>query len=70
MTRPVFRHCCGHKGTDTCIEPMLAARDGQHVQVMGRLPDSEVDAEVGPMFYARFPDGFVGHVFEDELADA
>lgn len=42
--------------------------NGTIVEVTGPLPETEYDKEdVGPMFRARFNDGIIRDVFDDEL---
>lgn len=41
--------------------------NGQKVTVLGEVPDSEKDPEIGPMFYVRFDDGVETMAFEEEL---
>ncbi len=46
----------------------LMHRDGQRIEVVGKLSPSEYDeAETGPMYRIRFADGFSTDAFADEI---
>jgi hypothetical protein len=49
------------------LDERYATRTGQTVVIVRPLTEAEADPEVGPMFRVRFPDGFEGDAFEDEL---
>lgn len=52
----------------TTTQSDLLKFNGLEVDVLGPLSESEYDLEdVGPMFKARFPDGEIRDVFEDEI---
>lgn len=47
--------------------PEYTAHAGQIVEVIGKLPNSQVDPENRPMFRIRAADGWEGEAFGNEL---